>query len=298
MIDSLSDAPVDLLEDVPAGYFEWTSKDQDNIDQAPEIQFSETLKFTSKKYTNEDVYTLISLVNRYPSGGHGGESFWHLMVKIYGDKLLEGRNGGGLRSRWRKVLKDNPNIEEYKKQLAASLSPEVIKTIERKISEGVAAISKYTLNNKAYTSLFSDTHKPKRKACKRKLSEDNKIYVDLNLIARKQIPILTSQYNSIENLIKLEHTKNMVIVKNTKEANYTIKDLTHWGRLGEVEGLCEKVDLERENIFKNTECEIVHWTELEDIVLHRPEYTEIYNQLIKLKGIQEVSKRKHLLGLS
>jgi len=302
MTDNQSDAPIDLLQDVPADYFEWTPKDQDSIDQVLEANFSEIKKITPKKYTDEDMYKLISLVNRYPSGGHKGESFWNLMVKIYGDKLLEGRSGRGLRSRWKKVIKDQPNIEEYKKQLIASLPSEVIETIERKISEEVVDTSKHAPNSRIYAMLFPKASS-KKKAYKRKLNEaelvfsetnkGNKAYLDLNLIVRERESKLIHQDNSVKTLTKIEHVENIVIVKSAKDNSFTVKDLR------EVEGieLCEKVDLERKNIFKGNRSKTIDWTELEDIVLQHPEYTDIYNQLIKLKGQCEVNKRKELLGM-
>ena len=108
--------PIDILADAaPDIPMEESSPLHADVPgEKPESE--EMQESVSKKYRNEDVYKMISLVLRYPSGGHGGETFWSWMVKIYGNTLLEGRNGSGLRNRWRKILKEHPSgLDEYKK---------------------------------------------------------------------------------------------------------------------------------------------------------------------------------------
>lgn len=314
MKENSSEQLVDILEDAPADPVELSPKmraanSQEGSKEAYEASF--------KKYTNEDDYKMISLVNHYPSGGHGGESFWNLMVRVYGNTLLEGRNGSGLRSRWRKLNKDHSNLAEHKEHLIAILPSELIQGIESKISSGINDTSKLELNSKAYATLFPNIPKPietvDRRVRKKKLEggevqlvydeerkrthkPTSKMVIDLNLVARKSSSILGKATNLTETTNKFEFTKNFVIVKDVKEGRLMIRDLR---KAGAMEGIqsCEKFDQTRECFFKTPRSKTLAWTELEDMILQHPEDTQIYNQLIKSRTENEIKKRKILLGL-
>lgn len=314
MTENSSEQLVDILEDAPADPVELSPKMQvaNNQEESKEVH-----EASFKKYTNEDDYKMISLVNHYPSGGHGGESFWNLMVKVYGNTLLEGRNGSGLRSRWRKFSKDHSNLVEYKEQLIATLPSELIQDIEAKISSGITDTSKLELNSKAYATLFPNAPKPieaaERRVRKKKLEggdveliydeekkrthkSTSKMVIDLNLMARKGPSILEKGVNSIETANKLELTKNFVMVRDVKEGRLMIRDLR---KAGAMEGIqsCEKFDQTRQHFFKTTKGRVLPWTELEDMILQHPEYIEMYEQLIKSRTENEIKKRKSLFGL-
>lgn len=314
MQENVQDPPIDILEDAPADPVELSPKAEDNPSQAPseKIEQGETI---SKKYTNEDLYTMICLALRYPSGGHGGESFWNLMVKIYGSTLLEGRNGGGLRSRWRKLVKDHPSgIEEYKKQLAAELLPEFIEGIENKIAAATAEPDKLSLNAKAYSILFPDAPKPidtsEKKVYKKKKLEEGveiifpeekkkvkkvKIGIDLNKLIQKGNVIPELDGITVDIKSKLESAHNFVIIKDVKENKRQIKALIEVNAMENIQ-LCEKVDIKRGKFFKSSKIISKPWTEIEDTILRHPEYTEVNNHLLKTRGKDEVTRRKLFLG--
>eukprot|EP00826_Nyctotherus_ovalis_P033645 TRINITY_DN2737_c0_g5_i1.p1 TRINITY_DN2737_c0_g5~~TRINITY_DN2737_c0_g5_i1.p1 ORF type:complete len:326 (+),score=118.55 TRINITY_DN2737_c0_g5_i1:180-1157(+) len=325
MEENSSNPPIDILEDAPADPAELSQQAQDDnapLAEAPaeKAEPEEHPEATSKKYTNEDVYKMVSLVLHYPSGGHGGESFWNLMVKVYGNTLLEGRNGSGLRSRWRKLAKEHPSdLEEFKRQLSTALSPDFVQSVEDKIAAGVDA-SSLPLNSKAYAMLFPNAPKPAdvaEKKSKRKKLEDgevdvvspekkkktrkptSKIHIDLNLVARKDGALRFAKGPEPE--ARLERAKNLLLIKNTREDTFTVKDIKEAGLAEGVE-LCEKIDLERENIFKappsKTAKETKPWTEVEDMVVRHPERVEVYQCLVRLRGEDEVNKRKSFLDSS
>lgn len=314
-VDILADAPAEVSEELPG---------QMEADAPPEKAESEEMQATtSKKYKNEDVYTMISIVLRYPSGGHGGETFWTWMVKIYGNSLLEGRNGSGLRNRWRKISKEHASdLAEYKKQLAEGLSKEFIENVDKKIEESIADVGSLGLSSKAYSSLFPELSKPvdhketERLARKRK-PEDNNIEgeerkkvkkisnkggIDLDTL----VPKLTHDLSSLiedndEGIMSAKITlgKNLLITRDLKTNACSVKSKT-------------EVPVEEYQFFKKPEvrqCDILRdsagkantnikqWNELEDMILRHPENIDLNNCLIKTKGAEEVAKRKQILGL-
>eukprot|EP00826_Nyctotherus_ovalis_P022920 TRINITY_DN17677_c0_g1_i4.p1 TRINITY_DN17677_c0_g1~~TRINITY_DN17677_c0_g1_i4.p1 ORF type:complete len:234 (-),score=31.17 TRINITY_DN17677_c0_g1_i4:20-721(-) len=204
MSDS-QDQPIDILLDIPDDPIE-LSQEAVDIGVSPKQNLSATLSL--KKYTNEDVYKLLSLVLHYPSGGHGGESFWNLMIKLYGNTLLEGRNGSGLRSRWRKFHKEHPtDCEEQRRQLAATLSPEFVEEVETTIAIGAASASQLALNSKAFATLFPNTSKPvtknKRKRCENGFEVKgrelySRLYVDLELLIPKERKRIKMEDETVE----------------------------------------------------------------------------------------------------
>jgi len=315
MQENSQELPIDILEDEPADPIEMSPKPQSQSEALPERAEPES---SSKKYTNEDVYKMVSLVLHYPSGGHGGESFWNLMVKIYKNTLLEGRNGGGLRSRWRKTAKEHPSdLKEYRKQLAATLSPEFVEKVEKEIAAGITDAAKHELNNKAYSTLFPNNPKPletsEKKIKRRKLNEGgtelvhpeekkkqrkSKIHVDLNSLVRKREALVSgSEINTPEIVNMIERSKNSVIMKNVKNNERTIKSLEEVTEMESAQ-LCDKVDLKREKFFKTSKPIPKPWTELEDTILRHQKYTEIYMHLVKARGQEEINKRKVFLGLT
>jgi hypothetical protein len=315
MHENSQDMPIDILEDEPADPIEMSPKAQSQPEAVPERAEPET---SSKKYTNEDVYKMVSLVRHYPLGGHGGESFWNLMVKVYGSTLLEGRNGGGLRSRWRKTAKEHAlKLEEYQKQLAANLSPEFVERVEKEIAAGIADTTKYELNIKAYSTLFPNAPKPletSEKKTKRKKIEEgsaelvfpeerkkprkSKMHVDLNSLLRKRdklLPGLDVNTPEVANLI--ECAKNCVIMRDVNNKGKAIKSLKE---VSPMEGtqLCKKIDLKREKFFKNSKPVPKPWTELEDTILRHQECTKVYTQLLKTKEKDKINKKNLFLGLT
>ena len=321
--------PIDILADAaPDIPMEESSPLHADVPgEKPESE--EMQESVSKKYRNADVYKMISLVLRYPSGGHGGETFWSWMVKIYGNTLLEGRNGSGLRNRWRKILKEHPSgLDEYKKTLAESLCKDVVNDIEKKIELGVTDLGKLGLSNKAYSTLFPNVarpldHKDADKGTRKKKLEDGnaeivhneekkkpkrgagKNYFDLEqlLPKNKDIPrfVCDNEISGLE--AKIQTAKNLVIIKNINDGSCSLKPL---GEMGLSEELKEfkKLDDNLSDFFQGPipkgpkrgkqsgEC-----TEIEDLALRQSENTDMINWLIKTKGEVEVIKRKKQLGL-
>lgn len=61
-----------------------------------------------RAFTDEELYTMMTLVTHYPKGGHGGEAFWASMVNLYKGHLdlFKERTAGSLRDKWRKLQKE------------------------------------------------------------------------------------------------------------------------------------------------------------------------------------------------
>lgn len=302
-------------------------------EEAGDKENKERKEVISKKYTSKDVYKMVSLVLRYPSGGHKGETFWVWMVKIYGDTLLEGRNSNGLRNRWRKILKEHSiRLDEYKKKLTESLTKEFIDDVEQKIAEAAANVSKYGLSSKAYTSLFPDISRPEKlseKGIKKKKLEDgngypiqsegekkrknfiqtNKNHIDLTQLASKQpidISKLFDDFNLFELQKKIMQSKNIVMLRDLKKDIVETKNINEPGISNELMQ-CKKIEsnlsefIRKHNLFltkSNKEKAGCRWTELEDLVLKHPENNDMIQLLIKTKGIEEIEKRKKDLNLS
>lgn len=311
-------------------------EDKGEEDKGEGEDLEEAQESTSKKYTKEEDYAIIALSVRYPSGGHGGEAFWNWMVKMYGESLLEGRNASGLRNRWRKMLKMYPSgLEEYRKQLVESLPKEFVDEVEKKIAEAAVDVAKFGLSSKAYTSLFPELPKPvnpkdAEKGIKKKKLDDGsaqvapgeeekkvkkskdllrkaKNYIDLNPLASKKTIDISqlSEDNMPEIQSKIAHSRSIVIVKDIKDNNITVKDLKEMASTEEINA-CKKVDSNLDNFFKswnqaisksNKEKGPGEWTELEDLVLKHPEYSDMINYIVKTHGAEEVDKHKKALNL-
>lgn len=305
-MSDLQNQPVDILLDIPDDPIELS---QEVLDLEMSLKQNASAPLSLKKYTNEDVYKLVSLVLNYPSGGHGGESFWNLMMKLYGDTLLKGRNGSGLRSRWRKFHKEHPeDCEEQKKQLAATLSPEFIEEVETTIAIGTANASKLAINSKAFATLFPDTSKQKKKSKRKRHGSGlegkgrelcSRLYVDLELLMpkeRKKLKVEDETVEAAKAMKNAELAKNFVIVRNTEKSELAVKDLREVNS-GENTHLCTRPDLERSVCFVRAKAVCTPWTELEDTILRYPESSEVHRCLVKLRGEDEVKKRKLALGM-
>ena len=288
----------------------------------------EAQESVSKKYTDEDVYTMISLVLRYPSGGHGGETFWTWMVKIYGNSLLEGRNGNGLRNRWRKIIKDHPSgLDEYKKQLSEKLTKEFVDNVEMKITEAVANVGKLGLTNKAYASLFPSLPRPVEskdldKSIRKKKLENGAVEIistdkkgkkintrrciDLDLLVEKRdIDAPKFEEENISEIAdKINNGRSFVIVRNIKENTVIMKNINDITIEEQVQSY-KKIDGKFCDTFKGSLSKPsktakinIEWTELEDMILNHPENVDMVNCLIKTHGLEEVERRKKLLKTS
>lgn len=95
---------------------------------------------SSKKYKDEDLYKMASLVLQYPSAKHSGQVFWSYMMQNFGNSMLEGRNATGLRNKWKKEAKTFTSPEELKDRLAKSLPPDTVKSIDENIASVVNSI--------------------------------------------------------------------------------------------------------------------------------------------------------------
>jgi hypothetical protein len=58
-----------------------------------------------KQCTSEDLYRMLVVALKHPSGGYGGESFWAGMIKKFGGDFFGDVEASTLRSRWRKISK-------------------------------------------------------------------------------------------------------------------------------------------------------------------------------------------------
>ena len=120
------------LEDLIANRLQ-TEDANEKIEKVPRKK-----RASSKKYKDEDLYKMVSLVLKHPSAKHSGQVFWSLMMLNFGNSILEGRNITGLRNKWKKIARMHTTpsaLEDYKKQLANSLPPDIIKSIDDKITE-------------------------------------------------------------------------------------------------------------------------------------------------------------------
>ena len=286
-------------------------------------------ELTTKKYGDEDNYKMISLVLRYPSGGHGGETFWMWMLKIYGDTLLEGRNANSLRNRWRILSKKHPNnLDEYKKELAEKIPKEVIDNIEKIIAEATNNISNYDLSNKAYALLFPGIPRPldckdgergKRKRAEGSnfeggLGDDKRKFIKLNTRNHVDLNKLSSSTpNTALNLVddidssslqaKLLFVENFMIIRNLIDNTISIKDRKDLPLTEEI-AMFKKVEAKPRNYFKTiNQCiiksnEVHEWTELEDMVLKTSNNPDMLKLLVSSKGFENVERRKKLIGIS
>ena len=328
MQEPRSDKPIDILADPPAEVSEEALAQMEASPLAEKPESEEAQGGASKKYSNEDVYTMVSLVVRYPSGGHGGETFWTWMMKIYGKSLLEGRNGSGLRNRWRKISKEHPSdLTEYKKQLAEGLSKEIVENVDKKIEEEIANIPSLGLTTKAHASLFPEVPRPpdpkeaERSSRKRNKPEDNNIDIDPNEEKKKVKKTNTKGGIDLDTLVPkvpqdlskfIEDTdtagiqaritlgKDLVIIKDTETNKTTIKSLGAGASLDEVQSF-KKPEVKLYDILRDSaskaNLDSKQWTELEDMILRNPAYIDLNNILLKTRGAEEVVKRKRTLGI-
>lgn len=288
----------------------------------------------SKKYTKQETYIMLSLVLRYPSGGHGGEAFWNWMTKIYGETLLEGRNGTGLRNRWRKMAKQyGTKLEEEKKKLEEALPKELMEEVESKIAEAQTNAERLGLSSKAFRSLFPELPQPAsaketERALKKKKLEDGyaegvspeeskktkkpkdplhkaKNYIDLGLLVSKKPVVLSTllEDNLLESQGKIALSKNVVIIKDIRENTVALKDIKELPSLEPINS-CKKLDSNLLHFFKTWNESIAEndkgrreWGELEDVILRHPENADLMSVLAKTHGEEEVAKRKKALNL-
>lgn len=109
------------------------------IEDDPDSQEEEAprrKRASTKRYTNEEMYVMVSLVLQHPSHEHSKQAFWSSMLLSFGNFLLEGRNPSGLCNRWKKIAKLNKDVaslEGYKKCLAERLASETVKHIDETI---------------------------------------------------------------------------------------------------------------------------------------------------------------------
>jgi hypothetical protein len=321
------DKPVDILAEPPAELSEEPPAQIEVDPLADKLESEEAQAISSKKYSNEDVYTMVSLVLRYPSGGHGGETFWTWMVKIYGNSLLEGRNGSGLRNRWRKISKEHPSdLREYKKQLAEGLPKKVVENVDKNIEEEIADVGSLGLSSKAYSSLFPEMPRPpdpkeaERASRKRNKPEDNNIDASPHEEKKKMKKTSTKGGIDLDTLISkttkdlsklIEDTdvagmearitlgKDLVIIRDLKTNSIVIKSQAAGPLPNEFH--LKKPKVKQCGILRDcgskANTDNKQWTEIEDLVLKHPEYIDLNNCLLKTKGAEEVAKRKRILGI-
>ena len=309
-------------------------KEDDQEEDKEDDQEGDKEEVSSKKYTKQENFIMLSLALHYPTGGHGGEAFWRSMTKIYGDTLLEGRNSSGLRNHWRIMLKQYASmLKENKQKLEESLPKEFVEDVEKKIAEAAANAANFELSNKAYKSLFPelpkpDTAKGTERALKKKKMEDGsaqaipieeskkvrktkdlphkgKNHIDLTqLISKKPVRIVSlAMDNVLESQTKMALCRNIVIIKDIKENDIKVKDIKELPSVQEIQG-CKKLDSNLHDFFKSWNKAIAEsnkkkgeWNELEDIVLKYPGNSDLMNLLVKTRGADEVLKRKRALNL-
>eukprot|EP00826_Nyctotherus_ovalis_P040141 TRINITY_DN391_c0_g1_i4.p1 TRINITY_DN391_c0_g1~~TRINITY_DN391_c0_g1_i4.p1 ORF type:complete len:258 (-),score=120.97 TRINITY_DN391_c0_g1_i4:191-964(-) len=256
------------------------------------------------------------------------------MTKMYGDTLLEGRNGTGLRNRWRKMAKQyGTKLEEERKKLEEALPKEFMEEVERKIAEAQTNVNSFGLSSKAFRSLFPDLPQPastkeaERVLKKKKLDDGSaqgvsaeeskrakkpkdplhkaKNYIDLALLVSKK-PVMLSNLledNLLESQGKIALSKNVVIIKDIRENTVMLKDIKELPSLEPISS-CQKVDSNLLHFFKvwnesmaESDKGRKEWGELEDIILQHPENSDLMNILAKTHGEEEVAKRKKALNL-
>lgn len=312
-MDILADAPAELSEEFPG---------QMDADPPAEKAESEEMQAAgSKKYTSEDVYKMVSLVLRYPAGGHGGETFWTWMVKIYGSSLLEGRNGSGLRNRWRKISKEHPaDLADYRRQLAESLPKDAVEAVDRRIEDAVADAAKLELSSKAFSSLFPELgrlelREGERLARKRRAEDNNgegeerkkarksvKVGIDLDTLVAKPGPEwskIAEDFDVAGMEARITLGKDLVITKDLRTHAIAVNSITAGASLKELPTF-KKPDVRQCDILRDANkgnTNIGQWSEIEDMVLKHPEDVDLNNCLIKVKGVEEVEKRKKILGI-
>jgi len=107
--------------------------DKDDSNKEPKTKRGST----SKRYNNEDLYKMASLVLKNPTARHTGKVFWSLMMQEFGNTIFQGRNATGLKNRWKKVAQMFPTlkaVEVHKKELAEMLSSDIVRSIDDTIT--------------------------------------------------------------------------------------------------------------------------------------------------------------------
>ena len=126
-------------------------------------------KIVPNKNLYESMYKQISLVLKYPYGGHGGESFWRSMKLLYGQTFLTEETSSQLRSKWRSIKNfSNDNITITKEVLKKTLPKDFIDKIDKEIDIVDMEIASKELTNQAYSRLFPNTPKTKEVRKKQK----------------------------------------------------------------------------------------------------------------------------------
>ena len=274
-------------------------------------------KVMLKKYGNEEIYKMVTLVLHYPDAGHSGKQFWISMMNIYGDSVLEGRNSGALREKWRKIGKDHPtDLEEYKKKLTEELPKDLIDDIENKINIKLLDPSQNTITNKRHSKLlpniFNGEGVKKIKLSNGKNEEFilKKSAIKKSTLGRSRIGKFLISNDDIRNPIDL----SQVLTKKCSGISKTIKKLG----LPDVDGEAKEFVAGKDPTVTNlnellqSTNEVVQnleaiqklllekdneWNELEDMALKHPENSDIQECLARIKNEEAMNKRKKLLGI-
>lgn len=271
---------------------------------------------TTKKYGMEDIYRMVTLVLHYPDAGHSGKQFWSSMMSIYGDSVLEGRNFGALREKWRKIAKEHPSdLEEYKKTLIGQLPKELIEDIEQKITD---KLSDPTLNhviNKRHSTLlpniFNGEGVKKIKLGNGKDGEGavKKSIVKKSTLGRTKVGKALDSIEDIRNCIDL----GQIIVKKSSGISKAIKrlglsfidDEAKDFLLGKDQNaafakelLQSTKELEQKiQPLPKLPLEIKLWTRLEEMALMHPENQDMQEWLLREKGLETIENHKKSLGI-
>lgn len=282
-----------------------------------------------RKYNDKEVYIMVSLVLRYPDGGHKGKVFWASMLSTFGDNLLEGRTDESLRNKWRKILKEYPGtMEEYKNHLAKALPAEYIEDIDEKMrtaftkgnvpdppknarpSARPIIASKENEEKKTKSSIteIKETIEEEIEDTKEEINDT----INLNdLINRKGIDF--AKLCEVQDRRELKY-KRLVNEENkvVEDEAYLQEEIPLYKKIDEklmkfAEKYNKSIDYLTEALenasgdFQELESylegkAIIPWTELEDVVLEHIEQGVVQDQVLKTRGEEAVNKRKIYLG--
>lgn len=277
----------------------------------------------SKKYVNEEIYPMVTLVLHYPEAGHSGRQFWTSMINMYGDSITTLRNAGALREKWRKIAKTYPtNLEEYKKKLTEELPKEFVAKIEASINAKLAepnlnplsskrrsaplpnifkgeGIQKMKLDNEEEGKLMKKTGPKKPSLGRIRIGhaftslEDIRACIDLNsMTARKAIGISKTikRYGGSD----LDSEAKEFLSRRNENAPFVQRLIQSTKEVDPNLGLLPKLPTKAlEQVSKGEE----GWNELEDMALRCINIPEVQDCLIRMKGISAIEERKKFLGI-